>query len=86
MESATKVSRRGGIVTKSWEIVGKDKEGKVQKLSRKFHSKTAADDYAVLAKTQGYMDVEVRTVMGYDGIDSGARMNKSSTTCGRVTL
>lgn len=52
-------------VTKGWKVVGRDKQGKFVQLSRVYHAKRAADEFARLADAE-YTDVEVRTVEGFD--------------------
>jgi hypothetical protein len=56
---------KGERITKGWKVVGRDKDGKLVQLSRVYHSKPAADEFARLADAD-YTDVEVRTVEGYD--------------------
>ena len=53
-------------ITKGWSVVGRDAEGKLRQLSRRYHAKAAADEFAEQAKKAGYQDVCVRTNEGYD--------------------
>ena len=62
---------KGDRVTKGWKVVGRDKSGKFVQLSRVYHSKPAADQFARLADAE-YTDVEVRTVDGDDKLTRDA--------------
>ena len=53
-------------VTKAWKVTGRDGEGRIVQLSRRYHSKAAADEFAKLAEAQGVKDVVVRTIQSYE--------------------
>lgn len=53
---------RGEKVTKAWKVTARDSNGHIVQLSRRYHSKQAADDFAKIAEQQGYKEVEVRTI------------------------
>ena len=53
-------------VTKGWKVTGRDATGRIVQLSRRYHSKVAADEFAKLAEAQGIKDVTVRTIMAYE--------------------
>lgn len=53
-------------VTKAWKVTGRDAQGRIVQLSRRYHSKAAADEFAKLAEAQDVKDVQVRTIQGYE--------------------
>lgn len=54
-------------VIKSWVVVGTDKKKrKVIQLSRHYHGKEAADQYAELCQRAGIKDAEVKAVHGVE--------------------
>jgi hypothetical protein len=54
-------------VTKSWVVVGTDKKKKkVVQLSRHYHVKGAADQYADLCQRAGIKDAEVKAIHGVE--------------------
>lgn len=53
-------------VTKAWKVTGRDSDGRIVQLSRRYHSKQAADEFAKVAEQQGYKEVEVRTIQAYE--------------------
>ncbi len=65
------MAKYGSKVTKAWKVVGKDEHGRLSQLSRRYHSQSAANEFAELARKSGVQGVEIRTVMGYDKIQNG---------------
>jgi hypothetical protein len=60
------MASRGEKITKGWKVVGRDADGKLRQLSRRLYAQSTASDAMELAKRQGFTDVEIRTIQGYD--------------------
>lgn len=57
-------------VTKSWVVMGFDKtKKKVLQLSRPYHVKDAADQFASLCEKSGIQEVSVKAVTGMDNVN-----------------